>query len=305
MISQDESDANSTSFELKDESDGTSSSFEIKEEDVTFAEQVAIAEDVKTVVVEKTIEIQAEQKNVIMYEKPVQIIYNNRDCLDLCSTVSDTRFKLQYAHLPENNVQMFFANRSQYYRLGAGGEKQEYLIEKCPCCDFSYPLINNPNASPTKSANPMTESILKFLNSPEIMMNLPSAVPITKRNINMNGQQGGNSSINNPLQYNAKATLNNINYMDSYKSTKVNNYNNFGGNYNNVPNSIAGLPNAAIALFNMMTRGNSSFPSNPNNTLANNARFSNGTNNSCDNFNNNNFNNMNGNSSQAAPFRPY
>lgn len=257
-------------------------------------------------VVEKTIEIQAEQLSEIVYEKPVKIIYNNRDALDLCSTMTDGNFKLQYAHLPENNLQMFFANRSQYYRLGAGGEKQEYLIEKCPCCDFSYPLINNPNASSIMSANPMTESINKFLNSPEIvMMNLPTSVPITKRNTNMNGQHGGHSSNNNQLQYNAKATLNNINYLDSYKTTKVNNYNNFSGNNNTVPTPITGLTgNTAITLFNILTRGNSSFPSNPNNTLANNARFSNG-NNSCDSFNNSNFNNMNGNSSQATSFRPY
>ncbi|CAO1386872.1 unnamed protein product [Diamesa tonsa] len=306
LISQDESDANSSTSELKDESDVTSSSFELKEEDVTFAEELAKADDVKIDVVEKTTEIQAEQFSEIIYEKPVEIIYNNRDALDLCSTMTDGNFKLQYAHLPENNLQMFFANRSQYYRLGAGGEKQEYLIEKCPCCDFTYPLINNPNASLTKSANPMTESIMKFLNSPEIiMMNLPTSVPITKRNTNMNGQQVGNSNNNNQLQYNSKTTLNNINYLDSYKTTKVNNYNNFTGNNNAVPTANTAYTNtAAIALYNLMTRSNSSFPSNPNNTLVNNTRFSNGSN-SCDSFNNNNYNNMNGNSSQATSFRPY
>ncbi|CAO1389116.1 unnamed protein product [Diamesa serratosioi] len=294
LISQDDSDANSTSFEAKD--DNEAASFEIKDEDVATVSNVPI--DVKTDVVVKTIEKRADE--VFYDEKPIEIMYDNHDILDLFTTLTDGRFKLRYAHLPENNLQMFFANRSQYYRLGANGERQEFLIEKCPCCDFTYPLINNPNASSTKSANPMSESILKFLNSPETMMNLPPPqVPITKGNTNVNGK-AGNPSINNHPQYNAKATLNNINYMDSYKSTNVNNFNNFGGNYNTVPNAVTGLPNAAIALFNMYTRGNSSFPSNPNNTLANNSRF-NGSN-SCDSFNNNNFN---GTSSQATTFRPY
>lgn len=293
LISQDESDVNSSSFEIKDD-------------DEVFG---PFGKDVKTdvVVVETNAEIHAETSSDLFYDKPVEIIYNNRDILDLFTTMTDGKFNLQYAHLPDNNLQMFFANRSQYYRLGANGERQEFLVEKCSCCDFTYPLINNPNASPTKTANPMSESILKFLNSTETMMNLPSSMPITKRIQSNSNGKGGNSSINqtnNQLHYNSKATLNNINYMDSYKNTKINNFNNFGGNYNTPLNTNNVSPNAAIALYNMYTRGNSSFPSNPNNTLANNSRF-NGSN-SCDSFNNNNFNNMNGNqSSQATTFRPY
>lgn len=84
-----------------------------------------------------------EKISPVKQEEELKINYNGRDLLDLHGNLSDDKWKLQYAVLPlRNNVQMFFANRSQYHRLGDSGLIQEYSMIKCQCCDFHYPVNN-------------------------------------------------------------------------------------------------------------------------------------------------------------------
>lgn len=81
----------------------------------------------------------------------VKIGYNGRDILDLAKNLTDNNaWKFQYADLPNNNVQMFMANRSQYHRLGADGLNCEYDLASCPRCAFKYPVM-----SPGKAQNNM------------------------------------------------------------------------------------------------------------------------------------------------------
>lgn len=71
-----------------------------------------------------------------------KIEYRGRDVLDLAKNLTDTTWKFQYARLPENNVSMFMANRSQYHRLGANGLNREYDMATCNKCTFQFPVIN-------------------------------------------------------------------------------------------------------------------------------------------------------------------
>jgi len=75
-----------------------------------------------------------------------KIEYQGRDILDLAKnlTYKNTSWKFQYARLPDNNVAMFMANRSQYHRLGANGLNREYDLAVCRTCTFQFP-VNSPN----------------------------------------------------------------------------------------------------------------------------------------------------------------
>lgn len=74
----------------------------------------------------------------------LKIEYQGRDILDLGKNLTDSSWKFQYARLPDNNVSMFMANRSQYHRLGANGLNREYELATCHKCTFPFP-VNSPN----------------------------------------------------------------------------------------------------------------------------------------------------------------
>lgn len=110
---------------------------EKKEEQPEVANETAELTLVETVADEKTAPAQVEtgdktvvdleatlvaqptfEPNPPMEKRDVKIFYQNRDVLDLGANITDSRFKFRYAVLPTNNLNMFFANRSQYHRLG-------------------------------------------------------------------------------------------------------------------------------------------------------------------------------------------
>lgn len=73
-----------------------------------------------------------------------KIEYQGRDILDLAKNLKDSSWKFQYAQLPDKNMAMFMANRSQYHRLGANGLNREYDLASCQKCTFQFP-VNSPN----------------------------------------------------------------------------------------------------------------------------------------------------------------
>lgn len=80
-----------------------------------------------------------EEKEEIISE-PQPIICNNRNILDLGENIKNDQQFIDYAVLPENNLKMFLQNRSQYHRLGANGQRQEFELAKCSNCDLLYPV---------------------------------------------------------------------------------------------------------------------------------------------------------------------
>lgn len=76
--------------------------------------------------------------------KNLKIVYQGRDILDFSSNVANKSWNIQYAHLPEQNVQMFINNRSQYHRLAAGYVVPEnYSLNSCGKCAFHFPVLVN------------------------------------------------------------------------------------------------------------------------------------------------------------------
>lgn len=76
----------------------------------------------------------------------IKVIYNGRDILDICSNIKNS-WNIRYTYLPENNFQMYLANRSQYHRLGESYNTREYSLDICRRCYFQHPVKFQENAA--------------------------------------------------------------------------------------------------------------------------------------------------------------
>lgn len=68
----------------------------------------------------------------------IKITYGGRDILNLMATLTDPRWSYRATVLPSNNPALFFANRSQYHRLGPYGTRTQYVKDTCRLCDFAW-----------------------------------------------------------------------------------------------------------------------------------------------------------------------
>ncbi|KAL4715143.1 hypothetical protein ACJJTC_012190 [Scirpophaga incertulas] len=68
----------------------------------------------------------------------VKVMYEGRDILNLMSNLTDEKWTYRATMLPPNNPALFFANRSQYHRLGPYGTRTQYVNESCRTCGFSW-----------------------------------------------------------------------------------------------------------------------------------------------------------------------
>ncbi|CAG9567434.1 unnamed protein product [Danaus chrysippus] len=68
----------------------------------------------------------------------IKIIYGGHDILNLNANLTDPRWNYRATVLPPNNPALFFANRSQYHRLGPFGTRTQYVKDSCRMCGFSY-----------------------------------------------------------------------------------------------------------------------------------------------------------------------
>nr|XP_021182790.2 uncharacterized protein LOC110371036 isoform X1 [Helicoverpa armigera]XP_049708294.1 uncharacterized protein LOC126053460 isoform X1 [Helicoverpa armigera] len=68
----------------------------------------------------------------------VKISYGGRDILNLMGNLTDQRWNYRPTVLPPNNPALFFANRSQYHRLGPYGTRTQYVKDSCRLCGFSW-----------------------------------------------------------------------------------------------------------------------------------------------------------------------
>lgn len=155
---------------------------------------------------EEPIAYDDKSENVMDYK----IMYGKRDLLDMGANLTDSKFDLRYAELPENNLKMFFQNRSQYHRLGANGERQEFSFEKCKCCDFYYPMIiyNNTNNNATNTNKTIQDKLNQLNPTVSSLMKNVSMISGTQKNaaITLNGTANvhgafnqNNTNINNQL----------------------------------------------------------------------------------------------------------
>lgn len=100
-------------------------------------------------------------------EKPLTVVYQKRNILDLFKNISGAEQFSRFTILPENNVNSFFQNRAQYWRLSSAAEQTDYHHENCPCCDFFYPASTQGPTAFNKNA--ITDSLMTFLKANEQM----------------------------------------------------------------------------------------------------------------------------------------
>lgn len=68
----------------------------------------------------------------------VKVMYGGHDILNLSANLTDPRWNYRATVLPPNNPALFFANRSQYHRLGPYGTRTQYVKDSCRMCGFSW-----------------------------------------------------------------------------------------------------------------------------------------------------------------------
>lgn len=69
-------------------------------------------------------------------EAEVKVMYGGRNVLDLGRNMEQKGWAMRSAYLPSNNTSVFFANRSQYHRLG--GYHISHPTDQCKLCGFTY-----------------------------------------------------------------------------------------------------------------------------------------------------------------------
>lgn len=211
---------------------------------------------------------------------PVEVIYQNRNILNLAANVWNSGNFIQFTVLPKNNLSCFFQNRAQYWRLGDSTSNERLdTLEKCSCCDFTYPSVINPhhliqngqntaNSKMAKNNNAITDSLLTFLKNHHVEYNnTPTPTATVMPNHNKQPQQPqriyNNTNSSAPYaayqiiqqQYQTNGYYNNNNTaMNGYNHQQMNQFNgntNGSGGYNN-PNS--GNGNSTLALLNLMNQ---------------------------------------------------
>lgn len=232
---EDEKDSDGSEVEEED-GDGDD---EATEEEEEKQQKVTTHDEAK-----KEEEVFAAPPIVAVVEKPPVVVYQNRDALDLGYNLIGAKPFVQFTVLPENNVNCFFQNRAQYWRL-SNAERQVYSLEKCDCCDFTYPSTQQHSQGPMPSAknnNAITDSLKTFLKSNEPMTAMPN-----KRPINNNAQYGGF-----PMQQQQQQPTYPPQQYQSHNNGFYNNSNNYNATFNQqFMNNGSGF-GTTLALLNIM-----------------------------------------------------
>lgn len=203
-----------------------------KDQDTDEKEEVSVEE---LAVVEASDDNEAEITVINEKFYPTQVMYDNRNILNLGENIWSLNKFVNYTVLPENNVNCFFQNRAQYWRL-ANKDVESDNLEKCDCCGFGFPSqVNNNDNSKGQFAiaggpkNPITDSLKMFLKSNYVDQQNPIVPPIvnvpqqqqqppimnTVQHGNNAGHQGynnNNNNMNNKRMYN-----NNAPYASAYQ----------------------------------------------------------------------------------------
>lgn len=244
---------------------------------------------------------------------PTHIMYENRNILNLANNVWNSGRFIQFTVLPENNVNCFFQNRAQYWRLANNNCNAAHdEMDKCSCCDFSYPpqLFGQLGNEKAVAKNSITDSLMTFLKNnlvdyqnPVIsnatnvnnISNTNSSMPMPSNNNNNTsnmgsiGQQGPNRRMYNNNNNAPYAGFQMMQQQQQYQNNQNNGYyGSNGGGYNNGQmnnGGSGGYNGTALALLNLMNASR--------NVSTAGAAFQATLNNSTRYFNNNNMNTNN------------
>lgn len=243
------------------QSDGATASTDGDKEKDTDPEEDDTEEEREDLKTETTEDVQTndDKKKQLVLVEPLSVIYQNRDILDLASNAYGPGQFVQYTVLPENNVNCFFQNRAQYWRLNSN-ERQEYSMEKCPCCDFTYPSTQHLNQGPPQpyNKNAVTDSLLMFLKNSE-QMTAPPVNPVKRFMNNSTPFAYQMQQPPQPQQYQAPVNgfFNNNNSFNSNCNQQPPPMNPFMGPNNGGGNNNNGY-NTTLALLNLMNNASRS-----------------------------------------------
>lgn len=240
--------------------------------------------------------------------KNLKVMYGGRDILDFCANISNKSWHVQYTYLPEKNISMCLANRSQYHRLSATWDAKESKMDTCRKCSFQYP-VKTPDfqCQPVKKTTALDAINSKGLTDNNMNRNRASPMFNGNQQKSMN-MFNTNNNMNNPnvglyeymsmfQKQNSAATAMNNNNNASKQANYGFQYNGNGNGNNN--------PNGFMNNFNQGINN-----TNANNNMLNNkqlyAMHRQNLNNS-NNANNNNNNNMNANANNYVkmPYKMY
>ena len=204
--------------------------------------------------------------------KPLQLFFGKRDILELSDNIVGSKHFVQHTVLPDNNVNCFFQNRAQYWRLSSG-DREEHTLVKCSCCDFTYPstqlqLNQQPMANKSANVNAVTDSLKTFLKNNE-----EANVSIFNNNKQMNQIPFDYQMQQQPSHPPQKYQLQNNGFYQNNGNCNqsLNPYSNYSSYNNN-----SGYGNT-IALLNLMNNAShnatSTFQAMSSNNISNTSRY--------------------------------
>jgi hypothetical protein len=225
-----------------------------------------------------------------------QVMYENRNILNLGNNVWNSGRFIQFTILPENNLNCFFQNRAQYWRLANNNCNAAHdAMEKCSCCDFSYPpQLAGQQGNASAAKNSITDSLMTFLKNNLVDYQNP-VMSSSNTNVNVNPSlpiNGGAAPNRRAMYNNNNSNSNNAPYayqqmmqQQPYQNNQNNGYYGNNGGYNGQMNNGGGYNGTALALLNLMNASR--------NVSTAGAAFQATLNNSTRYFNNNNMNTNN------------
>lgn len=118
----------------------------------------------------------------------VKVFINGRDILDIWSNINNS-WNIRYTYLPENNFQMYLANRSQYHRLSATWNTREYSLDMCRRCYFQYPVKYLDNATAQLQAEDVMPMVTIYPDNHYLGQKFTNASYLSRSNIMGMAQQ--------------------------------------------------------------------------------------------------------------------
>lgn len=270
----DESEQQSATSDDDDKDDASVCKEQTNENEMTNSTDLMIDELVSNVAAAATAaqntnddKVSAIDLDAIRY-KNLKIFYEGRDILDFSTNVANKSWSVKYAHLPEQNYQMYIQNRSQYNRLAPGYESPEnYSLNACGRCAFQFPvMVDIPDENDAAAAAACKSSVNDLLTQTvgsivsSLAQKLPAAQPMAQPPMHTPTGHSMNNNLNNFM-------LNN-NAASPAQSYAYQNRNQFAGN----ANAVAAAAAAAAAAAN---NHNSFKPNNNNNNNNSNAFYGN------------------------------
>lgn len=126
----------SPSPSISSESSGIGSLGSLKSESVNSDSLPSSPQTTEKKIFEAVVQPQPQQQEKKVED--VKVTYGGRDILNLMGNINDSRWNYRATYLPPNNPALFFANRSQYHRLGPYGTRTQYVNDSCGLCGFTW-----------------------------------------------------------------------------------------------------------------------------------------------------------------------